>query len=346
MKRFLGICGGILLIILGGAGWVVLQRIFHANPPGIVRGEETSWPAFWKDGELFLAGGVTKRIYIQKAEGVRETPLPETYDIRKAATTYDQSMLLVVRKEGEQNVVWKYVEGAPPVSLLALRGEVRALKPAPSSQRFFLIENRDGQQSNSLFVLQPEDGTINQASTDAEDALWVGDQGALVSLDSRGGMWYHTIQLSGRVDPPQYLEQSFSTPAMRDHSTLIFLGRDDTGNSLRTYSLTTREQRLLAPLTLPSMEQRYILRSSSSGKSAILIVPESPDQENGTCLLIHLDTGATERLPLLGRDVRWVDEDAFIIEQVRAGVPYILNYRIGGSDAKPVLDEGQSLFAS
>lgn len=185
-----------------------------------------------------------------------------------------------------------------------------------------------------------------QVSADAEHAEWIEQPLAVVSVDARGQIWYHAVQLDGRVDPPQYLTSAASDIAVAPgRPELYFATKTDDGFTLRSFSLITREQRLIAPLTGSVAERPMRLRLAPDGKTAALTAARDAAEENEEILLISLDTGKVETLAAIARDIRWRDETTLFFERVTGSAVHLWQIRRNG-DPEKLFDTPMSRFGA
>ncbi|MFH1171030.1 MAG: hypothetical protein V1778_00635 [bacterium] len=330
MKRtILTIALALLLIATGGALWVAyvtLQSPHH----GDILGEETGWPAFWRSGELFFVGGEHPTLKVLDLSGIAaDAPIGGVPDARQVAVSRDHSLMILVSHDGSQDVFWRFAEEQAPVPIAATRGEVKEIAFSASAKTLFFLAAWEGETRQHLLLLNTESGSLMNVSTDAASATWIDSPSALLSVDSRGKIWYHALRLSGETESPSFIGDASSVLIPEQgKAAFLFVGKTDKEYALRSYNLATKEQRLLAPLPSIPEGRSFLLRASPSGKNLLVLIPTVTEKENCSLALVSTETGAVSMLAAQARDVRWRDDGQFLYERMSAGLPQVWTYAL------------------
>lgn len=347
MRKVFLIFFGILIIAAGGGLWLGYQKLSSPNT-GLVLGSQNTWPAFWRDAQLFFVGSNEKTILTGRSADGSTIPsvLSPTVEPKKAAASPDQEHLVIVTEEGTQSVYWLYQEANPPKPIAALRGDVRELRFVTNTL-VLTKERRAGENTDHLLLLDIQTHQLTQVAADSVSATWIEKPGAVISVDSHGYAWYHALQLSGKTDLPQLLGEAVGNVlSIPGQSAVLFLQKDEKGLALKTLNLTTKEQRLISVLEGALGGHAIALQSSPDGKSVIVILPFSAEQENGSVVRIDTETGARDQLPAIGTDIRWENGDEILIERMTAGSPQIWRFTFDDRSTSLLFSEAVSAFAS
>lgn len=338
LRGLLLITGALFVMAVGAALWIFFRP--EASTKGSVLGAVTS-KAFWKGKELFVSQAQPGRLFLWTLQHApSEALLPGDPDVTLAVASSDDAQLIVVSQEGSQNVFWKFEQDAAPALLAATSGDVTHLAYAPKAPLLLYLERRPREDGFRMNILNTLDGSTQQVGTNVVSAMWVPEPQAIISVDGSGQMWFHTLQLSGDIDPPQLLGSAVgSVVADQANPRIAYVAKTAEGAGLKVLDLIRKEERLVTPLAAIPEGRAAQLSLSPDGKRVVLIAPQAAEQENGSLTLID-ETGSAKQLDAIGRESRWVDDEHILYERVTTGSPQLWEYDLSTGATSPVAEPG------
>lgn len=336
MKRLLYVFGGLGVLVVGMGLWFgYLALTEDTLPPGVVLGGETSTPAaFWKDEELLLSPE-GKIATWSKTNGLAIVEELSNTVVRSATKSSDGKGLLLVQKHGSMSVFWWYEENRQPRFLVASRGEVYDVIPAPTQHSALVFQQSDKSERDELLLLDTSRGTLTSIASNIRSASWMPDAAGIIATDRDQSVWYFGIQAGGRVALPELITQSLDAAVVPDRkSELVIARRADRGVSLLTKSFLSGEEHQLGEFATDADPSAVSIVPSLRGVLAILSF--AAGEENGDLLFVRLSTGTVEPAGLTARRVTWLDNGGLLVERMQAGAASLLYLEAPGEQASPV----------
>ncbi len=341
VRRILTVFGGVLIMAAGGGLWVGLQHLKTLQSPGTVLGEQTTISAFWQGKHLLLTGsGNDQLIAWDAAAGLRPVSGLRGPVVAAAQST-DGKILVAVHRAGDTKTLWVYEEGENPRFLFATIGDVSNVQFSERGTMVSYQESRPEFSGVSLYLADLRNGEIQRVTTNTLASTWYGKGEAVLSLDTHQQVWYHPLQLSGRLGPPELLISSLSTPAvLKSSGDLVFVQKELDGVTVKTFNLATREQRLLGLVPVQPFDGVADLLVAPSGAQALFRTPPAAGQQNGDVWLVNLQSGAATKLPFPTRYAIWESDDAVLFERAIGADVTIGRYSLSDAIVRDIMNTG------
>lgn len=345
MQRLFYIFLGLGAFVIGGFLWIALQRE-RGQSSGNVLGAIHDDGRWNQPGVLLSAGTDGDQLALWEPQtGLTEfSPLAGTSKIHSAVRSTDHRWMLVAQQQGTFNTLWLLENRQAPVLVGATRGRIDSIQFSPDTRFAAYREVRTEGGISELVLVDLSTKMQRRVAQETRSFVWAPDSLAMLSMDFQGQVWYHTLGLSGSIDPPQLLGSSRSNPAALKNDQMLFIVQQEDGLNLLRFDIRTKISSLVTPVSEVLPEEYLRLSVSPDEQKALIIAQFAADQQNGNLYLVQTSTGETKKLEALAKQVAWFDENRFLYERVVGSKSELWFYQVTTNETSRIAQESIHLL--